>query len=126
MRKVELAVMRPWITKKVVELVGFEDEVVVEYVMGLLEDKAQPVRKVLSISPSLSLTVQSRCQTQRKSRLILLAFLPIKHPNLWWRFGPCCLKLKPRPQECLNLSWRRKKNRCDLRGSVAVEDRASS
>ncbi|CAE6422562.1 unnamed protein product [Rhizoctonia solani] len=42
MRKVELSVMRPWITKKVVELVGFEDEVVVEYVMGLLEDRTKP------------------------------------------------------------------------------------
>jgi len=43
MRKVNLQVIRPWITKKVVELVGFEDEVVVEYAMGLLEDKQQPV-----------------------------------------------------------------------------------
>ena len=44
MRKVELSVIRPWIVKKVVELVGFEDEVVVEYAMGLLEDDSQPVR----------------------------------------------------------------------------------
>lgn len=44
MRKVNLQVIRPWIAKKVVELVGFEDEVVVEYAMGLLEDKQQPVR----------------------------------------------------------------------------------
>ncbi len=43
MRKVNLQVMRPWIVKKVVELVGFEDEVVVEYAMGLLEDKSKPV-----------------------------------------------------------------------------------
>ncbi|KAL0576396.1 hypothetical protein V5O48_005585 [Marasmius crinis-equi] len=42
MRKVNLNVIRPWIAKKVVELVGFEDEVVVEYAMGLLEDKSQP------------------------------------------------------------------------------------
>ena len=44
MRKVNLDVIRPWVTKKVVELVGFEDEVVVEYAMGLLEDESQPVR----------------------------------------------------------------------------------
>jgi serine/arginine repetitive matrix protein 1 len=44
MRKVNLQVIRPWIAKKVVELVGFDDEVVVEYAMGLLEDKQQPVR----------------------------------------------------------------------------------
>lgn len=44
MRKVNLTVIRPWIVNKVVELVGFEDEVVVEYAMGLLEDDSQPVR----------------------------------------------------------------------------------
>ena len=44
MRKVNLQVIRPWIVNKVVELVGFEDEVVVEYAMGLLEDNQEPVR----------------------------------------------------------------------------------
>lgn len=44
MRKVNLTVIRPWVTKKVIELVGFEDEVVVEYAMGLLEDESSPVR----------------------------------------------------------------------------------
>ena len=44
MRKVNIEVIRPWVAKKVVELVGFEDEVVVEYAMGLLEDESQPVR----------------------------------------------------------------------------------
>ena len=43
MRKVNLQVMRPWIANKVTELVGFEDEVVIEYAMGLLEDTSQPV-----------------------------------------------------------------------------------
>jgi serine/arginine repetitive matrix protein 1 len=42
MRKVELKVIRPWVAKKVIELVGFEDEVVIEYAMGLLEDDSQP------------------------------------------------------------------------------------
>ncbi|KAI0724881.1 PWI domain-containing protein [Fomitopsis betulina] len=42
MRKVNLSVIRPWVVKKIVELVGFEDEVVVEYAMGLLEDDSQP------------------------------------------------------------------------------------
>ncbi|KAG6816426.1 hypothetical protein H0H93_008080, partial [Arthromyces matolae] len=42
MRKVNIAVIRPWIAKKIVELVGFEDEVVIEYAMGLLEDQSQP------------------------------------------------------------------------------------
>jgi serine/arginine repetitive matrix protein 1 len=43
MRKVELSVMRPWIARKVSELLGFEDEVVIEYVNGLLEDETNPV-----------------------------------------------------------------------------------
>ncbi|KIM46751.1 hypothetical protein M413DRAFT_40460, partial [Hebeloma cylindrosporum] len=42
MRKVNLNVIRPWIAKKITELIGFEDEVVVEYAMGLLEDEQQP------------------------------------------------------------------------------------
>jgi hypothetical protein len=44
MRKVELSVMKPWIAKKCLDLLGFEDEVVIEYVAGLLEDEANPVR----------------------------------------------------------------------------------
>ena len=43
MRKIELTVMRPWIAKKIIELLGFEDEVVIEYVSGLLEDPTSPV-----------------------------------------------------------------------------------
>ncbi|KAH9806971.1 PWI domain-containing protein [Melampsora americana] len=43
MRKVEMTVMRPWIAQKVMDLLGFEDEVVVEYVNGLLEDPANPI-----------------------------------------------------------------------------------
>ena len=56
MRKVNLTVIRPWIAKKVVELVGFEDEVVVEYAMGLLEDEQQPVREPLLLASGNSLT----------------------------------------------------------------------
>lgn len=43
MRKVELSVMKPWIAKKVIDLLGFEDEVVIEYASGLLEDRDNPV-----------------------------------------------------------------------------------
>lgn len=46
MRKVNVMVIRPWIAKKVVELVGIDDEVVIEYAMGFLEDKDQPVRSL--------------------------------------------------------------------------------
>lgn len=47
MRKVELSVMKPWIAKKVIDLLGFEDEVVIEYVAGLLEDAANPVSRTV-------------------------------------------------------------------------------
>lgn len=43
MRKVNLDVLRDWVVKKVTQLVGFEDEVVIEYVLGMMEDKSQPV-----------------------------------------------------------------------------------
>lgn len=51
MRKVNLTVIRPWVAKKIVELVGFEDDLVVEYAMGLLEDESQPVRLTFSRPP---------------------------------------------------------------------------
>ncbi|KIJ61597.1 hypothetical protein HYDPIDRAFT_115756 [Hydnomerulius pinastri MD-312] len=38
MKQVDLQVIKPWITKTVTELAGFEDEVITEYTMGLLED----------------------------------------------------------------------------------------
>lgn len=43
MRKVELSVIRPWISKKIIELLGFEDDVLIEYVSGLLEDEENRV-----------------------------------------------------------------------------------
>lgn len=65
MRKVNLGVMRPWITKKVVELVGIEDEVVVEYAMELLEDKSNPVRS-RDVTCMIYLTsIMHRHQTRR-------------------------------------------------------------
>lgn len=44
MRKVNLQVIRPWVTKKVIELLGLDDDLVVEYAMGLLEDESQTVK----------------------------------------------------------------------------------
>ncbi|KAG1747343.1 PWI domain-containing protein [Suillus lakei] len=38
LKRVNLNATRPWIAKKVTELVGFEDEVIIEYAMGLLDD----------------------------------------------------------------------------------------
>lgn len=43
LRKVNIAVLRPWIAKKITELMKFEDDVVIEYVYSMLEDKSKPV-----------------------------------------------------------------------------------
>ncbi|KAL3850644.1 hypothetical protein ACJIZ3_012526 [Penstemon smallii] len=40
MTKVKLDVMKPWIAKRVTELIGFEDEVLINFIYGLLEGKA--------------------------------------------------------------------------------------
>lgn len=50
MRKVELSVIKPWITKTLIQLLGFEDDVLIEYVFGILEDEEN---KVSSSSPFL-------------------------------------------------------------------------
>ncbi len=39
MKKVNLEIIKPWITKKITDLLGFEDEVLIGYVFGLLEEK---------------------------------------------------------------------------------------
>ncbi len=38
MSKVNLEVMRPWITTKVCDLLGFEDEVLVDFAYSMLEE----------------------------------------------------------------------------------------
>ena len=38
-KKVNLEVMRTWVADKVVQLLGFDDEVVIEFVMSLLESE---------------------------------------------------------------------------------------
>ncbi len=39
MLKVNLDVIKPWITKRLEELLGLEDDVVIEFVFNQLEDK---------------------------------------------------------------------------------------
>jgi hypothetical protein len=42
MRKVKLEIIRPWVTKKLIELSGSpDDDVLIEYAMSLLEDTSQ-------------------------------------------------------------------------------------
>lgn len=39
MTKVNLEVIKPWITQRVTEILGFEDDVVIEFIFNQLEDK---------------------------------------------------------------------------------------
>ncbi|KIR37593.1 serine/arginine repetitive matrix protein 1, partial [Cryptococcus deuterogattii 99/473] len=42
LRKVNISVLRPWVAEKVTELIKVEDDIVVEYVFGMLEDRDNP------------------------------------------------------------------------------------
>lgn len=39
MEKVNLDVVKPWVTKRVTEILGFEDDVVLEFVVNMLESE---------------------------------------------------------------------------------------
>ncbi|CED83863.1 Splicing coactivator SRm160/300, subunit SRm160 (contains PWI domain) [Phaffia rhodozyma] len=62
LRKVNLAVMRPWMVKEVTRLLGFEDEVVVEYAMGLLEDSEKVSPDPRKIQIALTGFLESKTQ----------------------------------------------------------------
>ncbi|KAI8364556.1 PWI domain-containing protein, partial [Blakeslea trispora] len=42
MKKVNLDVIKPWISNRITELLGLEDEVVIDYTCSLLEEKVSP------------------------------------------------------------------------------------
>ncbi|KAJ7719918.1 PWI domain-containing protein, partial [Mycena metata] len=46
MRKVNLNVIKPWIAKKIVELVGFEDDILIGYALELLDEPAPDPKKM--------------------------------------------------------------------------------
>lgn len=41
MQKVKLDVIKPWITTKITQILGMEDDVVVEFVINQLEEKVR-------------------------------------------------------------------------------------
>ncbi|WFD32341.1 hypothetical protein MSPP1_003386 [Malassezia sp. CBS 17886] len=47
--KVSMQVLRPWIVERVEQLLGFEDDVLVEYVAGLLETEKHPDPRKMQI-----------------------------------------------------------------------------
>ena len=54
MSKVNLDTIKPWITQRVTQLLGVEDDVVVELIFNMLEKK-QVERHSLASTPPLSL-----------------------------------------------------------------------
>ncbi|KAF7296602.1 PWI domain-containing protein [Mycena chlorophos] len=50
MRKVNLVVIQPWITKKIVELCGFEDDILINYTIELLEAENNPDPKHIQVN----------------------------------------------------------------------------
>lgn len=68
MKKVNMEVIKPWIAKKVTELVGFEDEVVIEYAMGLLEDPHHTVRTPIELTVLFPCSRRLRTPTPRKCK----------------------------------------------------------
>ncbi|KAJ3017689.1 Serine/arginine repetitive matrix protein 1 [Thoreauomyces humboldtii] len=51
MKKVNLTVIRPWVTTKIISIVGFEDDVLIEFVFNLLEaEKVDPRTMQIEIS----------------------------------------------------------------------------
>ncbi|KAJ1297786.1 hypothetical protein BS78_01G403900 [Paspalum vaginatum] len=46
MSKVKMDVMKPWIATRVTELLGFEDEVLINFIYGLLEEKEADGKKI--------------------------------------------------------------------------------
>jgi len=49
MTKVEIDVIKPWISQQITKLLGFEDEVLIGYVFGLLEEK-HPDPRLLQVN----------------------------------------------------------------------------
>ncbi|EEB07757.1 splicing coactivator SRRM1 [Schizosaccharomyces japonicus yFS275] len=74
MKRVNLEVLKPWIAKRIVELIGFEDEVVIDFVYSMLEEAAEEAAK--SDDPS-----QTHTLDPRKLQLNLTGFLESNAPK---------------------------------------------
>jgi hypothetical protein len=88
MRKVKLEIIRPWVTKKLIELSGSsEDDVLIEYAMSLLEDTSKPVCSSLSILILCSDGFVAQIPDPRKIQIQMQGFLaaqtPIFMADLW-------------------------------------------
>ncbi|KAI7869984.1 serine/arginine repetitive matrix 1-like protein [Spinellus fusiger] len=59
MSKVNLDVIKPWISNRITQLLGFEDEVVIDFAIGLLEEKhPDPKRMQINLTGFLEKSTQ--------------------------------------------------------------------
>lgn len=65
MTKVNLEVIKPWITQRVTEILGFEDDVVIEFVFNQLEEKVNFIGSALPVVCSNMLDLYIRCGRMR-------------------------------------------------------------
>jgi len=49
-KKVNLPVIKPWVAEKIVDLLGFEDDILVDFVFGMLEKDQFPSPKTMQIN----------------------------------------------------------------------------
>lgn len=73
MERVNMQVMRPWIVERVEELLGLEDEVLVEYVMSQLEEERYPDPRKMQISLTGFLEKNARIFMAELWRLLMSA-----------------------------------------------------
>ncbi|KAJ2400582.1 Serine/arginine repetitive matrix protein 1, partial [Coemansia sp. RSA 2530] len=50
MTKVNLEIVKPWISRKIHELLGIEDEVLFEYVVNMLQESNAPDGKAMQVN----------------------------------------------------------------------------
>jgi serine/arginine repetitive matrix protein 1 len=74
MRKVQMEVLKPWIATRVTELLGFEDEVLINFIFGLLDAKVSfsfLFYSAFSDSPSVLLFFSLTANTLVVPQLVL-------------------------------------------------------
>lgn len=82
MSKVKLDVIKPWITTKITQILGIEDDVVVEFVYNQLEEKVRPINSSLIIlTIRTKSTLMHPSQINRLTRLFPLIIRVIKTVN---------------------------------------------
>lgn len=61
LRRVNLEVIRPWVQDRTSELLGFEDDVVAEYAMGMLENTEEKVSVCVCVRRMWVCALMSAC-----------------------------------------------------------------